>query len=485
MTANTAWTAKSDSTWLTVGTASGSGNGSSKVTAASNTSGAARTGRVTFTCGNVSKVYTLTQDKYSISVSPTSQSGVPATGGSYTVTVTSSAGWTASSNASWLTVSAASGSSGAKPTVKAAANTTTSSRSGKITFTCGNVPVTYTLTQNGQTPTPTPAPAINPGLTSLTASRYAITKTVEWKKYYDLYTTSDLTTKLGSDRWTGEDDTIWIMGAGVNSRGTRYVYVKYPAGSDTPNTNAYMPLSAFVTGSLTSSKKATQRVIGEFTEWIGGTYFPSSWEIYSGDTVYLLDHVSGWWQIMYPAGSVFRIVWCTDATYNKLFSGSTPTPTPTTYQPMSKGEFMRAVAALAVADYPNSRILPSVVTAQAIIETGWGQSEIMMRSNALFGVKATSSWTGGFYSTSTNEYYGEWTTVTALFRAYDSWEACLADHTDILRQSRYAGVIGGTNYVTVCELLQSGGYATDPEYASKLISIITANDLTDYDNQVR
>ena len=149
---------------------------------------------------------------------------------------------------------------------------------------------------------------------------------------------------------------------------------------------------------------------------------------------------------------------------------------------MSKSEFVELVANLAVADYPNSRILPSVVIAQAIIETGWGQSQVMMRNNALFGVKANASWTGGFYSASTGEYYGTWTTTTALFRAYPSLEACIADHASILSLSRYSGVVGGTDYVTVCNLLQSGGYATDPDYASKLISIIRANQLYKYDS---
>ncbi len=157
---------------------------------------------------------------------------------------------------------------------------------------------------------------------------------------------------------------------------------------------------------------------------------------------------------------------------------------PEEVQLLSKKDFMIKVAEMAVADYPNSRILPSVVTAQAILETGWGQSKIMMKANALFGVKATSSWKGGYYSTSTGEYYGEWTTVTALFRAYDSWEDCLADHASVLSASRYSGVIGGMDYKIVCNLLQSGGYATDPEYASKLISIIEANNLNNYDNQV-
>jgi len=151
---------------------------------------------------------------------------------------------------------------------------------------------------------------------------------------------------------------------------------------------------------------------------------------------------------------------------------------------MSKTEFFQMVANLAVTDYKNSKILPSVVTAQAIIETGWGQSDVMMRNHALFGVKATSSWTGGYYSATTGEYYGEWTTTTALFRAYPSFEECLADHTSILSQSRYSGVIGGTNYATVCNLLQSGGYATDPEYASKLISTIEANRLFEYDSPI-
>lgn len=151
---------------------------------------------------------------------------------------------------------------------------------------------------------------------------------------------------------------------------------------------------------------------------------------------------------------------------------------------MTNAEFIQLVGNLAVNDYPNSRILPSVVIAQAILETGWGSSEIMMRYNALYGVKATSSWNGACFSAKTGEYYGAWTSTTALFRAYPSLEACLADHTRVLSNSRYSGVIGGTDYVTVCNLLQSGGYATDPYYASKLINTINARELYRYDNQV-
>lgn len=151
---------------------------------------------------------------------------------------------------------------------------------------------------------------------------------------------------------------------------------------------------------------------------------------------------------------------------------------------MSHAEFIQLVGDLAVADYPNSKILPSVVIAQAIEETGWGSSQVMMNNNALFGVKATASWTGGFYSAVTGEYYGEWTTTTALFRAYPSLQACIEDHARILSLSRYNGVVGGTDYKTVCGILQSGGYATNPNYASNLISIIENNNLTAYDNRV-
>ena len=84
---------------------------------------------------------------------------------------------------------------------------------------------------------------------------------------------------------------------------------------------------------------------------------------------------------------------------------------------MTKNEFLETVAKLVVEE--NNRrgkpLFPSVVIAQAICESNWGQSQIMMKANAIFGIKATSSWKGKVYNANTQECYdgSTYTNITA------------------------------------------------------------------------
>ena len=119
-------------------------------------------------------------------------------------------------------------------------------------------------------------------------------------------------------------------------------------------------------------------------------------------------------------------------------------------------KFIERVGALAAADMQKSGVLASMTIAQAILESGWGKSGLTVKGNALFGIKAGTSWTGAVYSGKTQECYdGEtFTTVTGLFRAYGSWAESVADHSDLLSctvsrtsdllscNTRYKAVIG-------------------------------------------
>lgn len=146
--------------------------------------------------------------------------------------------------------------------------------------------------------------------------------------------------------------------------------------------------------------------------------------------------------------------------------------------------FIERVGALAAADMQKSGVLASLTIAQAILESGWGKSGLTVKANALFGIKAGTSWKGRVYSTKTQECYDgvNFTTVTALFRAYDSWEESVADHSALLTgAARYKAVIGERDYKTACRAIKAAGYATDPQYADKLIRLIESYGLTAYD----
>lgn len=146
--------------------------------------------------------------------------------------------------------------------------------------------------------------------------------------------------------------------------------------------------------------------------------------------------------------------------------------------------FIQKISRGAVEGMRKYGILPSVTMAQAILESGWGESGLTKASNNLFGIKAGSGWDGHVVKYPTKEYVnGQYIDTTADFRAYDSPDASMEDHGAFLAGlTRYANIIGVKDYKTVCQLLQKDGYATAPNYADSLIALIEQYDLAAYDN---
>lgn len=123
-------------------------------------------------------------------------------------------------------------------------------------------------------------------------------------------------------------------------------------------------------------------------------------------------------------------------------------------------------------------VSPVTLLAQAALETDWGrkvpQDASGSTSNNLFGIKATSGWTGAAVVNSTREFSGGVAgTVKAAFRSYGSAGDCFQDYVDVLKSNpRYLGALGTGNDVQAFgSALQQGGYATDPAYASKLTAV--------------
>lgn len=125
-----------------------------------------------------------------------------------------------------------------------------------------------------------------------------------------------------------------------------------------------------------------------------------------------------------------------------------------------------------------SGLHPHLILAQAALESGWGKREIPAAdgrpSHNLFGIKATGDWQGKTTEITTTEYInGVKLKVKAAFRVYDSYEHALADYAKLLtRNPRYRGVVQSGSPEQGAKALQAGGYATDPAYAKKLITII-------------
>lgn len=154
---------------------------------------------------------------------------------------------------------------------------------------------------------------------------------------------------------------------------------------------------------------------------------------------------------------------------------------------MEKSEFITTIAPMVDAEnkrrgYP---LFNSVVIAQAICESAWGQSQIMMKANAIFGIKAFSSWKGKVYNSKTKECYdgSSYTTIDACFRAYDNLQDSISDYFDLITKSeRYRRAIVAETPLECITAIKNGGYATSPTYINTIMSIINSNNLTKYDN---
>ena len=165
----------------------------------------------------------------------------------------------------------------------------------------------------------------------------------------------------------------------------------------------------------------------------------------------------------------------------------------------SESEFVKKVGELAKKDMEKSGILASVTTAQAILESGYGSTELAKNANNLFGMKcslsgntwAGSTWDGtSKYTKETKEQKSDGTeyTVTADFRKYTSIEDSVNDHSAYLNGAmngtklRYNGLKGEKDYKKAIQIIKDGGYATDVSYVDKICSIIERWNLTQYDS---
>ena len=154
--ANNNWQISGIPSWITTNVSSGTGSSAVILSISANDSTSSRSATIKFTCGNSTSVnLSVTQAGKvadSISVTPTSWSPGSSVNSTY-VSLTSSGAWTASSNQSWLTVGTTSGTSTTSKSIKLSVteNTTTSERTGTVTFTCGTATATVNVKQAGKT----------------------------------------------------------------------------------------------------------------------------------------------------------------------------------------------------------------------------------------------------------------------------------------------------------------------------------------------
>lgn len=137
----------------------------------------------------------------------------------------------------------------------------------------------------------------------------------------------------------------------------------------------------------------------------------------------------------------------------------------------------------ALASMHVTKIPASFVIAEAALESGWGKSDLVAKAMNIWGVKADASWHGDILTMNTREFIdGEWVMVPAKWRKYASWQECLDDHAKfLLTNPRYKSCFDHTDGIGFAQAVAKAGYATDPQYAQKLTSIITGNHLSELD----
>ncbi|MCJ7957750.1 MULTISPECIES: flagellar assembly peptidoglycan hydrolase FlgJ [unclassified Pseudomonas] len=154
----------------------------------------------------------------------------------------------------------------------------------------------------------------------------------------------------------------------------------------------------------------------------------------------------------------------------------------------SQDEFVATMLPMAKAAAARIGVDPKYLVAQAALETGWGKSVMRAEdgssSHNLFGIKAGQSWQGGQARAITSEFRdGSMVKETAQFRSYNSYQDSFHDLVTLLQSNdRYKEVVkSADNPEQFVRELQKAGYATDPDYASKISQIAkTMNSYQDY-----
>ena len=149
-------------------------------------------------------------------------------------------------------------------------------------------------------------------------------------------------------------------------------------------------------------------------------------------------------------------------------------------------QFIQTLVPSSQKAYQLYKVLPSISLAQAILESDWGESGLSKDYYNLYGMKAGAAEPS--VQLETSEFInGQWITIMAPFRVYNSWAESVEAHAKLLtygvdwNPKLYEPVLKAKHYKEAAHALQKAGYATDPTYAQKIITVIETYHLAQYD----
>lgn len=125
----------------------------------------------------------------------------------------------------------------------------------------------------------------------------------------------------------------------------------------------------------------------------------------------------------------------------------------------------------------------SPIIAQAVLESGWGESRLAAVYHNYFGLKCGTRWAGKSINLKTMEEYtpGTLTQIKDNFRVYDSMEEGVKGYFDFIRPERYRNHKGITDPAAYLETIKADGYATSSKYVENIMRIVSQYDLRQYD----
>lgn len=150
-------------------------------------------------------------------------------------------------------------------------------------------------------------------------------------------------------------------------------------------------------------------------------------------------------------------------------------------QEMSSEDYIQKFHEIAIDEMHSYGIPASITLAQGILESGNGNSELSIKSKNHFGIKCHKGWTG-------KKVYHDDDEENECFRKYKNVSDSYRDHSEFLKnRDRYAFLFDYkmTDYKSWARGLKKAGYATHPEYAERLISLIERYDLAQYDKATK
>ena len=147
--------------------------------------------------------------------------------------------------------------------------------------------------------------------------------------------------------------------------------------------------------------------------------------------------------------------------------------------------FIKSICSEAMSACKQTNLFPSLMIAQACLESNYGQSKLSALHHNYFGIKASAGWLGKTVTYQTQEYInGKLITVKQPFRSYPTRADGFADRVKFLQvNKRYTinGVFSSQTPEEQAKAFLKAGYATDPAYHNKLINIMQKYNLKQFD----